>query len=383
MSRKTKPDPVGVDRRALPPRSVIGILGSGQLGKMLAQAASRLGFRTHVYADDSGPALDVAGAHSIGSYTSFPRLDEFADVVDVVTYEFENVPVAAAEHLLQRLPVRPGAKALRVAQDRIAEKQFISGLGIPVAPFAIVDGPATLAAAEATFASWDGGAAILKTARMGYDGKGQVGIGAAQNGTPRALAEAFGDLGRVPCVLERRIAFSCEISVLVVRGLDGTVACYDCPLNEHGGGILRRSTVPAGLPLAVDRAAQDLAARIATALDYVGVLGVELFYLGSGAAEPLMVNEIAPRVHNSGHWTMDACAVGQFENHIRAVAGWPLGATARHSDAVMENLIGHEADDWQRLAAEPDACLHLYGKREARDGRKMGHLNRLRPLNRT
>ncbi len=360
----------------LPPRSVIGILGSGQLGRMLAQAASRLGLRTHVYADDAGPAFDVAGAHSIGAFTNHSRLDEFARAVDVVTYEFENVPVAAAQHLAGRVPVRPGPKALAVAQDRIAEKTFIRDLGIGVAPFAAVAGPEDLAGAAAALMAW-GGAGILKTARLGYDGKGQAGVA-----TPAALADAFGDLGGVSCVLEQRLAFACEVSVLVVRGLGGEVRTYDIPRNEHAGGILRRSTVPAGLPADVEREARDIAARIATALAYVGVLGVEMFYLGPEAATPLVVNEIAPRVHNSGHWTMDACAVGQFENHIRAVAGWPLGDTARHSDAVMENLIGPDIEDWPRLAATPQACLHLYGKREARDGRKMGHVNHLLPLSR-
>ncbi len=357
----------------LPPRSVIGILGSGQLGRMLAQAASRLGLRVNIYADDSGPAFDVAEMHAIGGYSNLARLDEFARSCDVVTYEFENVPVAAAEHLSQRLPVRPGPKALAVAQDRIVEKTFIAGLGLPVAPFAVVTSAAELAAAVRTFAGWST-AAILKTARLGYDGKGQVPLAA-----PADLAAAHAALQGVPCVLEQRIAFAFEVSVLVVRGVDGATRCYDTPRNEHAGGILRRSTVPSGLPPAIETRACEIATRIASALDYVGVLGVEMFYLGADAPVPLMVNEIAPRVHNSGHWTMDACAVGQFENHIRAIAGWPLGATSRHSDASMLNLIGHEADDWARLAAEPGSCLHLYGKREARDGRKMGHINYLSP----
>ncbi len=360
----------------LPPRSVIGILGSGQLGRMLAQAASRLGFRTHIYGDDAGPAFDVAGAHSIGGYTNFARLDEFARVVDVVTYEFENVPVMAAEHLATIVPVRPGPKALAVAQDRVTEKTFIDDLGIPVAPFAAIASASDVVTAAALMETWPAGA-ILKTARLGYDGKGQATIAGASN-----LGAAFDQLNRVPCVLEQRIAFAYEISVLVVRGNDGALAYYDTPRNEHAGGILRRSTVPAGLPRAIEAKAQALAGRIATALGYVGVLGVEMFYLGPDAAEPLMINEIAPRVHNSGHWTMDACAVGQFENHIRAVAGWPLGDTARHSDAEMVNLIGHDVDDWPALAARPGACLHVYGKREARDGRKMGHVNLLRPLTR-
>jgi 5-(carboxyamino)imidazole ribonucleotide synthase len=343
---------------------------------MLAQAASRLGMRTHVYGDDAGPAFDVAGAHSIGAFTNHSRLDEFARSVDVVTYEFENVPVAAAEHLAERVPVRPGPLALAVAQDRIAEKTFIRDLGIEVAPFASVSGPQDLADAAAALAGW-GGPAILKTARLGYDGKGQTGVAA-----PAALADAFAGLGGVASVLEKRLAFACEVSVLVVRGLAGEVKTYDIPRNEHAGGILRRSTVPSGLPPEVEGEARAIAARIATALGYVGVLGVEMFYLGPGSGTPLVVNEIAPRVHNSGHWTMDACAVGQFENHIRAVAGWPLGDTSRHSDAVMENLIGREVEEWPRLAATPQACLHLYGKREARDGRKMGHVNHLLPLTR-
>ena len=360
-------------RRMLAPRSVIGILGSGQLGKMLAQAASRLGFRSHIYSDDSGPAFDVAGAHSIGSYTNFARLDEFADAVDVVTYEFENVPVEAARHLAASVPLRPGAKALAVAQDRIAEKTFIRDLGIPVAPYAAIETPEALADAERAAKGW-ATAAILKTARLGYDGKGQVSLAGAGE-----LAKAYQTLQCVPSVLEQRIAFQCEVSVLVVRGIDGALASYDVPRNEHGSGILRRSTVPSGLPADVEAKAKSIAGQIAAALDYVGVLGVELFYLGPNVPESLLVNEIAPRVHNSGHWTMDACSVGQFENHIRAVAGWPLGATSRHSDAVMINLVGHEADDWRGLAADPGACLHLYGKREAREGRKMGHVNRLTP----
>ena len=374
MSRFPMPEPMTLATIApppLPPRSVIGILGSGQLGKMLAQAASRLGFRTAVYADDAGPALDVAGTHAIGGYTNLARLDEFARSVDVVTYEFENVPVDAAQHLAQRVPVRPGPLALAMAQDRAAEKIFIRDLGISVAPFVDLPTAQALAQAQAALAEW-GSASILKTARLGYDGKGQVSIASGPE-----LSSAFHALGGVACVLEQRITFICEVSVLVVRGLDGSLACYDVPRNEHADGILRRSVVPSGLPADIERAACAMAGRIAEALDYVGVLAVEMFYLGPNAPEPLLVNEIAPRVHNSGHWTMDACAVGQFENHIRAVAGWPLGGTQRHSDADMVNLIGHDADDWLSLAARPDACLHLYGKREARPGRKMGHVNLL------
>ena len=355
----------------LAPRSTIGILGSGQLGKMLAQAASRLGFRTHIYADDSGPAFDVATTHSVGGYGNLARLDEFARMVDVVTYEFENVPVDAAEHLARTVPVHPGDRALAVAQDRLVEKTFIADLGIPVASFVAVRTAEDVAAATTALDAW-GGPAILKTARLGYDGKGQIGVTTAAD-----LAAAVSTLGNVPCVLEQRVAFAAEISVLAVRGRDGGTRFYDIPRNSHDGGILRRSVVPSGLPAEIEQQAFHMAGRIAEALDYVGVLGVEMFWLGPGATEPLLVNEIAPRVHNSGHWTMDACVADQFENHIRAVAGWPLAPTERHSDVEMVNLIGHESDDWLRLAAEPGVRLHLYGKREARPGRKMGHVNRL------
>ncbi len=357
----------------LAPHSVIGILGGGQLAKMLVQAAAELGFRVAIYSDDWGPALDVAGSHLIGPYENLARLDEFARSVDVVTYEFENVPVIAAEHLARRVPVRPGPQALRVAQDRSTEKAFISDLGIPVAPFVVIRDAGDLVAASKAMADWQA-SAILKTARLGYDGKGQVGVDA-----PDDLETAFAALRGVPAVLERRIDFAFEISVLAVRAVDGRIDCYDAPRNTHEGGILRRSVVPAGLSAAAETEARANASRIATALDYVGVLGVEMFYLGPEAEAPLLVNEIAPRVHNSGHWTMDACAVCQFQNHIRAVAGWPLGSTARHSDAEMRNLIGHDVDTWAALAADRDLCLHLYGKREARPGRKMGHVTRLAP----
>ncbi|MEZ5857377.1 MAG: ATP-grasp domain-containing protein, partial [Hyphomicrobiaceae bacterium] len=230
----------------LEPRSVIGILGSGQLGKMLAQAASRLGFRTHIYSDESGPAFDVAGSHAVGKYDSLKRLDEFARCVDVVTYEFENVPVVAAEHLAERVPVRPGTKALAIAQDRIAEKTFIRDIGIDVAPFAAIGDAGALGSAVQAFGAW-AGPAILKTARFGYDGKGQVNVAAAGD-----LEAAFRELGGVACVLEKRLRFEAEISVLVVRGLDGAIATYDIPRNEHAEGILRRSTVPSGLPLEIE-----------------------------------------------------------------------------------------------------------------------------------
>jgi 5-(carboxyamino)imidazole ribonucleotide synthase len=359
-------------RAPLPPGSTIGILGSGQLGRMLAMAAARLGLRTHVYCADSGPAFDVATRTTKAAFDDTAALSVFAATVDAVTFEFENVAVDTARHLAGRVAVRPSAKALEVAQDRLTEKEFIAGLGIPVAPFRAVDGPAELAAALASLA----GPAILKSRRLGYDGKGQAPVSPGED-----AAAAWAKMGGKPAVLEKRIPFTLELSTLVVRGQDGASAFYDCPRNTHEGGILRRSVVPSGLPPADLTRARDIAGTIAGALDYIGVLAVEMFYLGADApeGERLMVNEIAPRVHNSGHWTIEACPISQFENHIRAVAGWPLGSTARHSDAEMVNLIGREALDWQRLAAEPGASLHLYGKREARAGRKMGHVTRLLP----
>ncbi len=356
---------------ALQPGSTIGILGGGQLGRMLAVAAAKLGFKTHIYCDEpSCPAFDVSAAHTVGDYTDIERLMAFGAAVDVVTYEFENVPVEAAQHLCGLVPVRPGPRALEFAQDRLVEKRFISELGVSVAPFAPVDGTGDLVAALRLFSA----PAILKTRRLGYDGKGQVSVSPGDD-PDIALAA----IGNAPAILEQRVAFACEVSVLVVRGIDGEIDFYDIAQNTHADGILRHSVVPSPLNEAEAGLARGMARRIAEALDYVGVLAVEMFYLGAAAEQPLMVNEIAPRVHNSGHWTMDGCSVSQFENHIRAVVGWPLGSTARHSDAEMTNLIGKDVRSWPEIAADPDALLHLYGKRDPRDGRKMGHVNRLRP----
>jgi 5-(carboxyamino)imidazole ribonucleotide synthase len=358
---------MGAALTPLKPGSTVGILGGGQLGRMLALAASRLGLKTHVYADEAGSACAVTNHATIAPFDDLDRLRAFADTVDVVTYEFENVPLQAVHVVSQRVPVRPGARALEVSQERLAEKRYIAGLGIPVAPFAPVSATEDFAAALAV----TGTPAILKTCRLGYDGKGQVRVA-----SPDELGAAFEAVGGLPCVLEGRIAFRSEVSVLLVRGLDGSVAFYDLPRNEHDNGILCRSTVPSGLPQAELAAARAIGAAIAEGIDYVGVLAAELFWTGD-PARPLVVNEIAPRVHNSGHWTMDACWVSQFENHIRAIAGWPLGSTDRHSDAVMENLIGPEIGRWHELAALPATALHVYDKGEAPAGRKMGHFNRL------
>ncbi|MBU2531626.1 MAG: 5-(carboxyamino)imidazole ribonucleotide synthase [Alphaproteobacteria bacterium] len=351
----------------LPPGSRIGILGGGQLGRMLALAAARLGFICHIYSDSPDPpAAQVSASLTIGRYDDFEELRQFAETVDVVTYEFENVPVAAAAMLAGLRPVSPPPKALEVAQDRLVEKQFISGLGIPVAPFlAISDATKGADAAELL-------PGILKTRRLGYDGKGQAPVATVQE-----FETARTSLGVTPLILEQRVSFDFEVSVLVVRDGHGKLAYWDLPRNEHRAGILHRSTVTGDMiPPASAAAARNIAGRIADALDYVGVLAVELFYLKSGH-QPLIVNEIAPRVHNSGHWTMDACATDQFENHVRAICGWPLGDTKRYVDIEMVNLIGSEIHAWQRLAGEAGTFLHLYGKGEARDGRKMGHVNRV------
>jgi 5-(carboxyamino)imidazole ribonucleotide synthase len=338
---------------------------------MLALAAAELGLKTHIYCEsDAEPAVEVAGRASFGGYLDAERIAAFAQAVDVVTIEFENIPVSALEVAARHVPAYPPPASLGRTQDRLIEKQFVASLGIPVARFAAVEHADALGAALAAI----GTPAFLKSRRFGYDGKGQVRLEA--DADPLAAMAA---IGGVPAVLEGHVPFLFEVSVIGVCSRDGTFASYDIPRNRHAEGILRESIVPAGLPAHAEAQARDFARRIAQGLGHVGVLGVEMFWCGVDASEPLIVNEIAPRVHNSGHWTQDACAVSQFENHMRAVAGWPLGSTERHSDAVMQNLIGEEAAAWQSLAAESGACLHLYGKKDMRPGRKMGHVTRLRP----
>ena len=346
----------------LAPGAVIGILGGGQLGRMLSVAASRLGYRCHIYEPGAAPAGDVAFRLTTAPYEDEAALRAFAASVDVVTYEFENVPAAALDLIESLVPIRPNRRALAVSQDRLTEKDFLSGLGLAVAPYAAVDSAEDLAAA---LAGQD--RAILKTRRFGYDGKGQLRL-AAGDDPAAAWAEV-----NAPAVLEGFVDFTAEISVIVARGADGAVAAYDPGLNVHEGGILRTTTVPAGVPGRLIPEAVLIASRIVTALDYVGVMGVELFVTPRG----LVVNEIAPRVHNSGHWTQAGCAVDQFEQHIRAVAGLPLGDGQRHADVVMENLIGDDMDRVPDLLRAPDTQLHLYGKAEVKPGRKMGHANRI------
>ncbi len=345
--------------------ATIGILGGGQLGRMLSIAASRLGFRTHVFEPGANPpAADVAHQLTTAAYEDTDALFAFASTCDVITYEFENIPTVALDVLQDHAPIRPGREALRVSQDRLVEKDFLSALGLRTAPYADVPDGAALDAALTKI----GAPAILKTRRFGYDGKGQLRINAAPYD-----AALLTEMGDAPAILEGFVDFSHEVSVIAARGLDGAVACFDPGENVHRDGILHTTTVPARLSASQRTDAILIAANILNALDYVGVLGVELFVTSAG----LVVNEIAPRVHNSGHWTQNGCVVDQFEQHIRAIVGWPLGDGKRYADVVMENLIGDDMDRVPELAREANTALHLYGKAEARPGRKMGHINRI------
>ena len=348
----------------LAPGATIGILGGGQLGRMLSVAASRLGFKTHIYEPGANPpAGQVAHAVTTAPYEDEAALCAFAASVDVITYEFENIPTSALDLLEALRPIRPGRKALAVSQDRMSEKSFLRDLGLMTAPFADVASEAVLTAALETI----GAPAILKTRRFGYDGKGQARIKSLDD-----AASAYADMAGAPSILEGFVNFSHEVSVIGARALNGSVACFDPGENVHLNGILHTTTVPARLSPSQRSDAVLIAAKILKALDYVGVMGVELFV----TAEGLVVNEIAPRVHNSGHWTQNGCVIDQFEQHIRAVAGWPLGDGNRHSNVVMENLIGEDVARIPQIA-ETCTAIHLYGKAEAKPGRKMGHINRI------
>lgn len=359
----------GDSTTALPPGSWIGILGSGQLGRMLAMAAARLGFKCHVYADASGPAFDVAAAHTVAAYDDAKALARFADAVSVATYEFENIPVATVEQLARRIPVRPGAKALEAAQDRITEKQLARALGAGTADFVPVGSLGELQAAL------DGGfalPAVLKTRRFGYDGKGQAKLRARTD-----AASAWAAMAGQPAILESFVRFDREVSLVAARGIDGTFAAFALTENEHRDHILHRSLAPAHLSDGATAEAEAIARRIAERLDYIGVFAIEFFALDIGGRTTLFVNEMAPRVHNSGHWTLDAAETSQFEQHIRAVAGWPLGSPAMTAPgAEMINLIGDDILAWRTLAEQPGTVIHHYGKNDARPGRKMGHVNR-------
>jgi 5-(carboxyamino)imidazole ribonucleotide synthase len=355
----------------LKPGATIGILGGGQLGRMLALAAARLGLKCHVFGPSpDSPAFDVVHRVSVHDYTDTDALDRFAADVDVVTYEFENVPAETATFLSARRPVLPDPHVLAITQDRLREKTFVAGLGIGTARFAPVDTAEALPAAlKAT-----GRPAVLKTRRFGYDGKGQTTL---RDGTdPQA---AWLEVGGQPSILEAFVPFEREISVVAARSRDGQIECFDVTENQHRDHILKVSLVPAAISDTVGAEARRIAATLAEAFDYVGVLAVEMFVVPDGAGHTVLVNEIAPRVHNSGHWTLDGASISQFEQHIRAVAGWPLGKPVRHGRIEMLNLIGDEAADYGKWLTVPGAGLHLYGKAGMRPGRKMGHVTLVTP----
>jgi 5-(carboxyamino)imidazole ribonucleotide synthase len=350
----------------LTPGARVGIVGGGQLGRMLALAAARLGLSCHVYTDRADdPAIEVSAAATVAPYDDEAALARFADDADLVTYEFENIPAATAAFLAAKKPVRPSPNVLALTQDRLVEKNFISGLGIEVAPYAQVDDPGAMARAVARI----GRPSILKTRRFGYDGKGQTLVREGAD-----LAVAFRTLGGQPAILEGFVPFACEVSVVAARGLDGEFVAWEIGRNTHEQHILATTTVPAGLSDDLRAQAFDITRKIAEALDYVGVLAVEMFLVEGPNGARLLVNEIAPRVHNSGHWTLDGAATSQFEQHVRAICGFPLGSTQAHGPAEMRNLIGDDILRWRDYLAQKGACLHLYGKSEARPGRKMGHV---------
>ena len=355
----------------LTPGATIGILGGGQLGRMLALAAARLGFNCHIYSPERDScAFQVVRNHTCAPYEDPSALRRFAEAVDVITYEFENVPAKTAAFLERRKPVLPDPRVLETTQDRLIEKDFLRNLKIATAPYAPVHSATQLTEGIAKL----GLPAVLKTRRLGYDGKGQAKIGKEGD----ALA-AWRALQNAPCILEGFIAFEREVSVIAARTRDGKVECFDVTENEHGDHILRISKVPAKITPALAAQARRIAARIAKAFDYVGVLAVEMFVVRAGRRKFLMVNEIAPRVHNSGHWTIDGASVSQFEQHIRAIAGLPLAKPLRLGRVEMTNLIGEEINEAARWLTVPGAALHLYGKGAPRPGRKMGHVTRVWP----
>jgi 5-(carboxyamino)imidazole ribonucleotide synthase len=350
----------------LPPGGTIGILGGGQLGRMTALAAARLGYKTHVFANEpDAPAAQVATAATIAPFGDAAAVARFAAAIDIATCEFENVPAAAVRRVAAKRPVLPRPDILEIAQDRLREKNFLRGIGIATTEFRGIADPDDLAAAACEL----GRPAVLKTVRLGYDGKGQVRLDAA-TGT----AEAWRRMGAAQGILEAFVDFRCEISVVVARGADGALAAYVPVENEHQNHILHTTIAPARIAPDLAAAATAIARRIAEEVGLVGVLAVEMFVTKSGA---ILVNELAPRPHNSGHWTIDACVTSQFEQLVRAICGLPLGSPERHSDAVMTNLLGRDAANWRQALDDPDAKLHLYGKSAVRPGRKMGHVTRL------
>jgi 5-(carboxyamino)imidazole ribonucleotide synthase len=357
------------NRVKLKPGDTIGILGGGQLGRMLAMAAARLGLRCQVFSPDpESPAFDVVLNATCAEYADVEALELFANDVDVITYEFENVPAAAAMILAARRPLLPDRKILETTQDRLAEKDFVKQLGIGTADYADVSSAATLRAAIARI----GLPAVIKTRRFGYDGKGQAII--REGDDPDRIWE---DLGTKSAILEVFVPFEREISVIAARSADGHVECFDVTENEHRDHILKISRAPAAISDALGAQARSIAERIANALNYVGVLTVEMFVVANSGGPALLVNEIAPRVHNSGHWTLDGASISQFEQHVRAIAGWPLGKPVRHGPVTMTNLIGDDIHGYEQWLTVPGATVHLYGKGPPRSGRKMGHVTQV------
>lgn len=355
----------------LKPGDTIGILGGGQLGRMLAMAAARLGLRCQVFSPDpDSPAFDVVQHATCAEYADVEALELFANDVDVITYEFENVPAATAMVLAARRPVLPAQKILETTQDRLIEKDFVKQLGIGTADYADVSSPESLRAAIARI----GLPAVIKTRRFGYDGKGQAII--RQGDNPDQI---WDDLGTKSAILEAFIPFEREISVIAARSADGHVESFDVTENEHRDHILKISRAPAAISDALAAQARDIAEKIANALDYVGVLAVEMFVVAGNGGPRVLVNEIAPRVHNSGHWTLDGASISQFEQHIRAIAGWPLGKPVRHGEVTMTNLIGDDILSYEQWLTVPGATVHLYGKGPPRPGRKMGHVTEVSP----
>jgi 5-(carboxyamino)imidazole ribonucleotide synthase len=355
----------------LKPGDTIGILGGGQLGRMLAMAASRLGFKCQVFSPDpDSPAFDVVLHATCAEYADVEALELFANDADVITYEFENVPAATAMILAARRPVLPEYKVLETTQDRLAEKDFVTKLGIGTAAYADVSSVEALRAAVARI----GLPAVVKTRRFGYDGKGQAIVRYGDD-----LDRVWIELATKSAILEAFVPFEREISVIAARSADGHVECYDVTENEHGDHILKVSRVPAAISDALAAKALGIAETIANALNYVGVLAVEMFVVPGADGPALLVNEIAPRVHNSGHWTLDGASVSQFEQHIRAIAGWPLGKPVRHGAVTMTNLIGDDILGYERWLTIPGATVHLYGKGAPRPGRKMGHVTQVTP----
>jgi 5-(carboxyamino)imidazole ribonucleotide synthase len=363
---------VSVPRQVkLQPGDTIGILGGGQLGRMLAMAAARLGLRCQVFSPDpDSPAFEVVMNATCAEYADVEALELFANDVDVITYEFENVPSAAAMILDARRPVLPDREILETTQDRLAEKDFVTRLGIGTADYADVSSAASLRDAIAKV----GLPAVIKTRRFGYDGKGQAII--REGDDPDRV---WSELDTRSAILEAFVPFEREISVIAARSADGHVECYDVTENEHRDHILKVSRVPAAIPEALAAQARMIAEKIATALDYIGVLAVEMFVLPGGDGPRVLVNEIAPRVHNSGHWTLDGASISQFEQHIRAIAGWPLGRPLRHGPVTMTNLIGDEINSYETWLDVPGATVHIYGKGAPRPGRKMGHVTQVAP----